>query len=363
MVEDSAALASPSHHDHRHASDPPRNPPHPHHGDRGPTHHGHDHHGQDHAHDHDHDHDHRGTPASRLAVALVLTILFMFAEAAAGWFSGSLALVADAGHMLSDSAALALALIAQRIAQRPRSSTRTFGSRRAEVLAAFINGIALAVTAVLIVHEAIGRLLEPRTIAGPIMLVTAVLGLVVNIVAAFVLRPGGHDNPNTRAAFMHVISDALGSVGAIAAGVVVIWLGWYRADPIIGMLIAALILWGAWRLVKETTSVLMEGTPDHVDVVALENTIRSVPGVRDVHDLHAWTISDGFHAVTAHVVLRGNRHGTEVVEETARAIRDKHGIDHVTLQPEAPPPGLVQIRVVRGNGSELDDDADPQEKR
>jgi cobalt-zinc-cadmium efflux system protein len=189
-----------------------------------------------------------------------------------------------------------------------------------------------------------------------------VVGLLVNIVAAFVLRPGGHDNPNTRAAFLHVISDALGSVGAIAAAVLVMTVGWNRADPIIGMLIAVLILWGAWRLVKETTSVLMEGTPDHVDVVALEKTIRAVAGVRDVHDLHAWTISDGFHAVTAHVVLRGNRHGTEVVAEVAKVIKDRHGIDHVTLQPEAPPPGLVQIRVVRENGSLRDDNPGQQEK-
>ncbi len=286
----------------------------------------------------------------------------MFAEAAAGWVSGSLALVADAGHMLSDSASLALALVAQHIAQRPRSSTRTFGSRRAEVLAAFVNGIALAVTALLIVHEAVGRLVEPHVIGGPLMLATAVVGLLVNILAAFVLRPGGTDNPNTRAAFLHVISDALGSVGAIGAAVLVMAAGWNRADPIIGMLIAVLILWGAWRLVKETTAVLMEGAPEHVDVVALEETIRAVPGVRDVHDLHAWTISDGFHAVTAHLVLRGNRHGTEVVADVATAIREHHGIDHVTLQPEAPPPGLVQIRVVRENGTPLDDNHGQQEK-
>ena len=341
-------------------ADQHRRPAHP--PDGGLVHtHDHDHPHHD-PHDHDHHHDHRRTPARRLAVALILTVAFMFAEAVAGWLSGSLALVADAGHMLSDSAALALALVAQRIAQRPRSATRTFGSRRAEVLAAFVNGIALAVTAILIVREALGRLVEPHAIQAPVMLATAILGLLVNIAAAFVLRPTGHDNLNTRAAFLHVVSDALGSVGAIAAGVLIATLGWTRADPIIGIAIAALILWGAWRLVKDTTSVLMEGTPAHIDAVALEKTIRAVPGVRDVHDLHAWTISDGFHAVTAHVVLRGNLHGTDVVAAVARAIQQEHGIDHVTLQPEAPPPGLVNIRTARSTGSAVDDDPRQQEK-
>ena len=277
----------------------------------------------------------------------------MVVEIVMGWLSGSLALLADAGHMLSDSAALVLALVAQHIARRPRSTTRTFGSRRAEVIAAFVNGIVLAVTAVFIVREAIDRIVSPGPIVGSWMLVTAVIGLVVNIVAAFVLGHGGHDNANTRAAFLHVLSDALGSAGAIIAALFVMLLGWYRADPIISLLIAVLILAGAWRLVRETVSVLMEGTPPHVDINSLEGTIQKVPGVREVHDLHAWTISDGFHAVTAHVVLDGDRHGTEVVAEVARCIKNEHQIDHVTLQPEAPPPGLVQIRLPkRGSGGE-----------
>ena len=294
---------------------------------------------------HGHGHGHGSTPARRLALALLITAGFMLVEAAVGWISGSLALLADAGHMLSDAAALALALVAQRIAARPRSNARTFGSRRAEVLAAFVNGVALAVTALLIVREAVGRLLSPVPIVGTWMLGTAIAGLAANVVSAWVLRSGHEHNPNTRAAYAHVVSDAMGSVGAIVAAVLVIAFGWRRADPIISMLIAALILWGAWRLVRETMAVLMEGAPGHVDVADVEATIGAVPGVREVHDLHVWTISEGFPVLTAHVVLDGSRHGTDVVADGAREIREHYGIEHVTLQPEAPAPGLVQLRI------------------
>ncbi len=312
-------------------------------GDHAAGHHVHAHKcGHHHADGH---HDHRRTSARKLTIALALSAVFMVVEAVVGWLSGSLALLADAGHMLSDTAALGLALFAQHIAAQPRSEQRTFGFRRAEVLAAFVNGIALAVSSVWIIHEAIGRLMHPNPIAGHWMLGTAVLGLIVNLVAAYVLQAGGHDNTNTRAAYLHVIADAAGSVGAIGAGVLVLAFGWYRADPAISFFIACLIVWGAWRLVRETTAVLMEGTPSHVDVGDLEATIRAVQGVCTVHDLHAWTISDGFHAVTAHVVLNGSRHGTDVVTDAAKLIKERHGIDHVTLQPEAPVPGLVQLRL------------------
>jgi cobalt-zinc-cadmium efflux system protein len=276
----------------------------------------------------------------------------MIVEAFAGWLSGSLALVADAGHMLSDAAALTVALVAQRIAARPRSHHRTFGSRRAEVLAAFLNGVALAVSAIWIGREAIERLFTPHPIQGKWMLITAVAGLVINLISAWVLGSGHHENQNTRAAFAHVISDALGSVGAIVAAVLVLQLGWTRADPIIGICIAFLIMWGAWRLVRETTTVLMEGTPSHINVADLEATLKCVPGVCTVHDTHVWTISDGFDAVTAHVVLDGTRHGTDVVADGARLVWERFRIDHVTLQPEAPPPGLVKIRIPKRSSSE-----------
>ena len=291
-------------------------------------------HEHEHEHGHDHQHDHRRTPSRKLAIALALTVSFMGVEVVMGWLSGSLALLADAGHMLSDAAALGIALFAQRVAMRPSSAERTFGSRRAEVLAAFVNGIALAVTAVLIVREAIERLMTPTAIVGGWMLATAIAGLLINLVAAWVLGAGGRDNTNVRAAFAHVLSDALGSAGAIIAAVVVITLGWTRADPIISLVIAALVLWGGWRLVRETTAILMEGSPPHIDTRALAETIGQVQGVDEVHDLHAWTISEGFDAVTAHIVVTDACSPTSTVREAARAIREKHGIAHVTLQPE-----------------------------
>jgi cobalt-zinc-cadmium efflux system protein len=326
-------LAAHTHDDHDHEHTEP-----PDHGEGRPSR-------KSKGHAHSHAHDHNNTPARRLAIALAITASFMFVEAAAGWLAGSLALLADAGHMLSDAAALTLALVAQRIAARPRSHDRTFGSRRAEVLAAFVNGIALVVTALLIVREAVGRLWDPVPIAGYWMLVTALAGLGANLISALVLRSGSGHNPNTRAAYLHVLSDALGSVGAILAAVLVMAFSWRRADPIISLFIAALILYGAWRLVRETVSVLMEGTPEHIDVVSIETTIRSVPGICEVHDLHVWTISENFHVLTAHVVLNGSRHGTDVVADASRAIHARHGIEHVTLQPEAPVPGLVQLRI------------------
>lgn len=272
----------------------------------------------------------------------------MIVEAAVGWLSGSLALVADAGHMLSDTAALGLALIAQRIAARPRSVTHTFGSRRAEVIAAFVNGVALVMTALLIVREALERLFAPSPIQSEWMLATAAVGLMVNLASAAVLGHGGHRNANTRAALMHVLADALGSVGAIVAALLVMVAGWTRADPAVSLFIAALIFWGSWRLVKETAGVLMEGTPSHINVNKLEKTIRRVPGVAHLHDLHVWTISEGFEAVSVHIVLDGDSHGTEVAQAVAEAVRQQHGIDHVTVQPEAPTPGLVQLRLSKG---------------
>jgi cobalt-zinc-cadmium efflux system protein len=260
----------------------------------------------------------------------------MGVEVVMGVLSGSLGLLADAGHMASDAASLAIALVAQRIALRPRSHERTYGSRRAEVIAAFVNGVALVVTALLIVREAIERVMQPPSILGGWMLATAVAGFVVNLLAAWVLGDGGHDNPNTRAAFVHVLADALGSVGAVAAAVVVLAFGWYLADPIISLVIAVLILWSAWQLVRETTSVLMEGAPTHLDVHDLEATIREMRGVCGVHDLHAWTISEGFHVLTAHIVVVDGASPAAVVREVAAMIRDRHGIEHVTLQTESP---------------------------
>ncbi|MBK8252944.1 MAG: cation transporter [Polyangiaceae bacterium] len=312
--------------------------------------HAHDHHAKSHSdvhnarHDHDHDHDHhshdhaaelRATPTRRLAWAFGLTASFMVVEAVVGFISHSLALVADAGHMLADAAALALALVAQRIARRQRTRQSTYGYRRAEVLAAFANGTLLALTAIWIVVEAVHRWQNPPIVHGTPMMITAALGLGVNLVSAAILHTGKH-NPNTRAALAHVLSDALGSVGAIVAGVLVLTLNMWRADPVIGVAIGLLVAWSGVRLVRDTARVLMEGTPPHLDIARVEASIRGVPGVTDVHDLHVWSISEGFDLLTVHVVIARGFHGTDVAAAVSRHVKETLGIDHSTVQPEAP---------------------------
>lgn len=348
MAVESEAKRETHRHDEEHAH--AHSHDHDHHHDHDHDHdHGHDHaseksqhshaDGDDHDH-HDHHHAHglselRRTPYRRLVFAFVITAGFMFVEATVGFVSGSLALVADAGHMLADAAALALAMIAQRIAAQQRTRARTYGHRRAEVLAAFANGVALALTAIWIFGEAAQRFREPRVIDAQAMIATAVLGLAVNLIAAGVLASGSHGhNVNTRAALAHVLSDALGSVGAITGGVLVSSLGWYRADPVISAIIGVLILWGGFKLVRDTSHVLMEGSPIEVDIADIEKTIRSVPGVVDFHDLHVWSISEGFDVLTVHIVIARGFHGTDVVQGVSMRIREVHQIEHCTIQPE-----------------------------
>jgi cobalt-zinc-cadmium efflux system protein len=320
--------------------------------------HGHDHdhdhgHDRDHGHDpgHDHGHDHahdlRTTPIQRLYWAFGLTAAFMFVEAFVGWWTNFLALLADATHMLSDAAGLALAIYAQRIAAQTRTRARTYGYRRAEVLAAFANGIALGLTAIWIFVEAGHRWQSPPEVGGKLGTYTAIAGLGVNIAAAMVLGSGAHGhNVNTRGAFLHVVTDMLGSVGAIVAGVLVWAFGWNRADPVLSAAIGVLVLWGGWRLVRETSHVLMEGSPIEIDIAHLEETLRAVPGVAGFHDLHVWSISDGFDVLTVHVVLARGHHGTDVVAAATRALRDRHGLEHCTIQPE-PPDGQQLVTLGR----------------
>lgn len=272
----------------------------------------------------------------RITVALVLTLAGMLASIVGGALSHSLALLSDAGHMLADAGALALALMAQRVASRPRTDVRTYGSRRAETLAAFVNAILLGVASVWVVIEAADRWKNPPEIRGRFMLAVAVLGLVINLVAAWVLSRGHTHNENTRAALAHVLSDAAGSIAAIAAALLVLAWGWQRADPILSVVLAVMIFWGAWKLVTQTLDVLMEGTPRGLDTAALERTIAGTPGVSGFHDLHAWSISEGFGVVTVHVVLDGKSHGTEVSADVCRRVREAHGIAHVTVQAEPP---------------------------
>ncbi len=261
----------------------------------------------------------------------------MLVEVVVGYWSGSLALISDAGHMLTDSGALLLALLAQSFAQKPRTRLYTFGFRRAEILAALINGLLLVVTAILIIVEAIERLSAPPEVRAGAMLWVASLGLGVNIAAMLILGLDPHSgNANLRAALAHVLSDALGSVASIVAGLCILYLDMPLADPLASLFISLLIGVGALRLVRSTASVLMESVPLGVDLSQLERVIRETPGVTDLHDLHAWGISDGFSAVTVHVVLDGAAHGTDVAQSVGQRIKEHFGIAHVTVQPEAP---------------------------
>ncbi|MEP7053413.1 MAG: cation diffusion facilitator family transporter [Pseudomonadota bacterium] len=301
-------------------------------------------HGHGHGRGHGHGHGAVSGATSTLAWALAITTTFMGVEIAVGLWSGSLALLADAGHMFADAGSLVLAIVAQHFAGKARTERTTYGFRRAEVLAAFVNGIGLAFVGLLVVKEAVERWLHPINIQGRPMLATAVGGLVVNLlVAAMLMR--GQSNLNIRAALAHVLTDALGSVAAILASLSVLLWGLMRADPILSGLIAILVVYSGWRVLRETTGILLEGAPPHLDVSAIERTIQSCEGVASVHDLHVWRISDSFDTLTAHVTLKRGRHGTDVCRAISDCMKTVYGLDHVTIQPEPPPPDdLVTVR-------------------
>jgi len=306
--------------------------------------HGHGGHGAHGAHGGHGAHGSHLTPRAALRMSLVLTAGFMLVEAVVGWSTGSLALLADAGHMLSDAGALGFALLAQAFAGRAHNSRATFGYRRAEVLAAFLNGIALALISLWIGLEAISRWWTPREVHPGGLLETAIAGLVVNCVVAWILSRSRHHSVNVRAALAHVIADLLGSLGAVMAGAAVVFWQWYRADTVLSLLIALLVAVSGWRILRETALVLLESAPAELDTSALAETIRETEGVASFHDLHAWRISDGFDAVTVHVVLAPRCHGVEVSQRVCQRVEALHGIRHVTVQPEAPPPAaLVQL--------------------
>lgn len=299
-------------------------------------------HDHEHDHDHGHAHVHADDPSAerRLWATLTVSGLYMVVEAVGGWWTGSLALFADAGHMLSDTGALLLVLFALRIAQRPADAKRTYGYHRAEVLAAVANGATLIAIGIGVCWEAIERWQAPADVNGVGMLGIASGGLVVNLVAMLILAGGRNAGMNLRGAWLHVLSDALGSVGAMVAGVLVWKFGWRLADPIVSLVIAALIVRSAWGLLGEATAVLMEGVPAHLDAGEVRTAILGVNGVVGVHDLHIWTISSGRLAMSGHVVVEECRRGCDVVTEVAALLRTRFGIGHPTIQVE--PPGFVE---------------------
>jgi cobalt-zinc-cadmium efflux system protein len=273
---------------------------------------------------------------SRLRLVLILTALYMVAEAVGGWWSGSLALLADAGHMLTDVAALALALAAMWFSSRPATSSKTFGYYRLEILAALINGVALVLISLLIFYEAYHRLSAPPVVKSTLMMVVAIGGLVVNLVCAWLLHGEHEQDLNVRGAWLHIMGDALGSVGAIAAGVLMSLYGWYTADPLFSFIIALLIVWSSWNLIRESTNVLLEGTPAHINLAAVEDAILQTEGVRDVHDLHIWTITSGREALSAHVIHVEAISQPDLLKELRTKLHDRFGVDHLTIQMETP---------------------------
>ena len=272
----------------------------------------------------------------RLTLALGITAIVMVVEFVGGWLAGSLALLADAGHMLADAAALAVALLAAWVAQRPATAQRSFGFMRLEILAALVNGAVLFAIAILIGVEAWHRLRAPPSVNGGLLLVVASVGLVANLAAVAVLHRGHQHSLNQKGAYLHVLGDLLGSVGALAAGAIVLLAGWTLADPLISLLINALVLVSAWRLVKESTDVLLEATPAHIALADVHDRIVSVPGVDSVHDLHLWTVTSGVVAMSGHLVVRNPTDNQPVLEEVQGRMRAL-GINHVTVQMERDP--------------------------
>jgi cobalt-zinc-cadmium efflux system protein len=298
----------------------------------------HSHHGSLHAHDGDAPDHHvpSTTGALRaLAAALALTAGYAIVEAVGGWLAGSLALLSDAGHMATDAAALGLAHFAQWIARRPPSPRASYGYARAEVLAAFVNALALLLLVGFIVFEAIQRIVTPAPVAGGTVLGIASVGLLVNLVTAWVLARAS-SSAGARSALLHVLSDALGSVAAIVAGAVILATGWTPIDPLLSLLTAVLILRATWRLLVQTTGVLMEGVPAHLDYREIGGALTAIAGVNGVHDLHVWLMSTREAALSAHVTIDSGDAWPPILEAARRMLAERFHIDHVTLQPSWP---------------------------
>ena len=292
-----------------------------------------------------HDHDHARVESRRaLAVALALTAAYTVVEVVGGIAAGSLALLADAVHMLSDNVAIALALVAVWLAGKPATPERTYGYKRAEVLAALANGVLLVALAIWIFVEAAMRIRDPGDPLGGWMLAIALLGLAVNLAAGYVLSRGRRGSLNVEAALRHVFADVLGSIGVAVAAVVILTTGWAQADPVVSIVIGVLVLASAWSILRDSTEILLESTPRGLDVDALGRRLAGAPGVVEVHDLHVWTITSGFTALSAHVLVRPGEdcHGRR--RELERLLHDEFEIDHTTLQVDhAADGGLVEL--------------------
>ena len=291
-----------------------------------------------HAHVHDHSlphlHDHaHPSHQGRLRWALVLTALFFVAEVVGGVISNSLALLADAGHMFTDVGALALSLFVAWFSRQPAAPDKTYGYLRFEILAALLNGAVLLLVSGLIVWEAFSRLQRPEELQGGVMLVVAIGGLLVNAASAAILHPVHGHSLNARGAYLHVLGDLLGSVGTVAAALIIRWTGWLAADPIASIVVTLLVVRSAWRLVREAVNVLLEATPAHISLGSVRDGLQGIAGIESVHDLHVWTVTSGMVAMSAHAVVPEPAENQKVLEAAVAAMK-RLGISHVTLQVE-----------------------------
>ncbi|KKB33579.1 cation diffusion facilitator family transporter [Bacillus thermotolerans] len=289
------------------------------------------------AHDHSHSHTH-GANKKVLLISFIIITSYMVIEAIGGFLTNSLALLSDAGHMLSDSISLAIALVAFKLAEKAASHSKTFGYKRFEILAAVINGVTLILIALYIFYEAIERFANPPEVATTGMLVISSVGLAVNIVVAWVMMRGGdtEENLNMRGAFLHVLSDMLGSVGAIVAALLIMFFGWGWADPLASVIVAILVLRSGYYVTKAATHVLMEGTPQNVDVDDVIHTLKNTKGIQDIHDLHVWSITSGLNALSCHAIVDDELTIAEsegILREIEHDLEHK-GITHVTIQME-----------------------------
>lgn len=311
-----------------------------------------------HAHDAPHERPHPKAPASTTLTALnvgfALTAGFAVVEAVGGWLAGSLALIADAGHMATDAASFAVALVAQFVARRPPSSRASFGYARAEVLAAFVNALAMLALVVWIAVEAVARLLAPVPVQGAVVMIVAIVGLLLNLFVAWMLSRA-RGSINARGALLHVFGDILGSVAAIVAGAVIAFTGWTPIDPILSVAVALLILRSTVALLRESGAVLMERVPAHLSYEDVGRALARLPGVTGVHDLHIWTMSADRPALSAHVTLAEGVQWPVTLASAQALLAREFGIDHVTLQPTWPAPrrdGSVVVPIVERRGSD-----------
>ncbi|MCM3788995.1 cation diffusion facilitator family transporter [Domibacillus indicus] len=291
--------------------------------------------GHSHSHDHGHHHGHHHGSSNKMALkwSFFLITSYMIIEVIGGFLTNSLALLSDAGHMLSDAAALGLSYAAMTLGQKAASRRKTFGYKRFEILAAFLNGLTLMVISLYIFFEAYGRITNPPEVMSSGMLIISTLGLIVNIVAAFILMKGDKDdNLNVRSAFLHVLGDMLGSFGAILAALMIMFFGWNLADPIASLIVALLIVVSGYRVTRDSVHILMEGTPLNVDVDQVKEKLLSLSEVKGVHDLHVWSITSDFPALSCHLVVSQDGDGQDVLFKAKKLLHDEFELHHVTIQ-------------------------------